>query len=345
MRYLRYFLVIILLVIAFSLISSRFASSYHDIPLLFEEAQKKILWILPLLGIIYYLIFGLLSKTVLSIAGFKISIRETIKAGLLGALGFQAAPFVGGIVLIYLFYKKLKIPSSRILFLITVNSILNLLNVFLFFLASILLLKQSFFSFLPQREILTLLTVLLFILSFGYLLLKNRARNLISLLQILSGPINRISRFFSRKDTLSEDKIKRIIEELLKDIDLVSLNWMKSFQVLALAMTFYMTNISILFLSFYIFGYQAKVTLLIIGLTLASLLSILSLFPEAPGVMEASLVTTFISLGFPAHVSLFAALLYRFVLYWMATPFGFLVYLSSNSHLAKGKKDLFEEEN
>jgi len=345
MRYLRYFLVIILLVIAFSLISSRFASSYHDIPLLFKEAQKKLLWLLPVLAIVYYLIFGFLSKTILSIAGSKVSFRETAKVGLLGALGFQVAPFVGSAILIYLFYKRLKVPSSRILFLVTTTFILNLFNVFLFFLASILLLKQSFFSFLPQREVLTLLLVLLFSFCLSFLLLKNNAKNLILLLQALTRPINKISLFFRKKELLNQSKIERIINELLRDLNLISLNRSKSFQALGLSLVFYLINISILFFSFYVFGYEAKPPLLVIGLTLASILSILSLFPEAPGIMEASLVTVFIGLGFPVHVSLFAVLLYRLVLYWLAMPFGFLVYLSLNGQAAKSGRDILNEEN
>lgn len=345
MRYLRYIFVIILVAVAFSLIYSRFSASYHDIPLLFKEAQKKLLWLLPILAIIYYVIFGFLSKTILAIAGSKVSIRETAKVGLLGALGFQVAPFVGGAILIYLFYKKLKVSSSRILFLVTTTFALNLFNVFLFFSASILLLKQSFFSFLPQREVLTLLLVLLFLFCLGFWLLRNNAKSLILLLQALAGPINKISLFFKKKEFLSQSKVERIIKELLSDLNLISSNPTKSLQALGLSMVFYLTNISILFLSFYVFGYETKPPFLIIGLTLASILAILSLFPEAPGVMEASLVTVFIGLGFPAHVSLFAVLLYRLVLYWLAMPFGFLVYLSLNGQAAKGKQDFLNGEN
>ncbi len=341
MRYLRYLFVVILIAIAFSLIYSRFAVSYHDIPLLFKEAQKKLLWLLPVLAAVYYLISGLLSRTILSIAGSKVSIRETAKVGLLGALGFQVAPFVGGAILIYLFYKKLKVPPSRILFLVTTTLFFNMFNVFLFFSASVLLLRQSFFSFLPQREVLTLLLVLLFLFCLGFLLLRDNAKKLILLLQALARPINKVSLFFKKKELLSQTKIEKIIKEVLSDLSLISLNPTKSLQALGLALLFYMTNISILFLSFYVFGYEAKPAFLIIGLTLASILAILSLFPEAPGIMEASLVTVFIGLGFPAHVSLFAVLLYRLALYWLAMPFGFLVYLGLNGQKVDKSQNFF----
>jgi len=345
MRYFRYVLVIVLIIVAFSLVSSRFRSSYHDIPALFKEAHQKPLWLLLVLEGVYLSTYALLSKTLLNIAGAKISLKETIKVGVLGVLGFQVAPFIGGAILVYLFYKKQHIPSSKILFLVTSLSILGLLNALIFSFASIILVHQSFLSIIPQKEILIILVVLFFLLSLGYFLLKNKAKNLVCLLCFLALPVNKIGRLVAQKEILSQEKIKRIIQELSRDFDLISTNWPKAVKALALSLLFYIINISLLYSAFFVFGFKANIPLLVLGFTLSAIVSILSLFPEAPGVMEASMVTVFIGLGFPAHISLFAALLYRLVCYWLPMPFGFLVYLGLNGYSPKDKKNIFEDNN
>jgi uncharacterized protein (TIRG00374 family) len=146
----------------------------------------------------------------------------------------------------------------------------------------------------------------------------------------------------ARKEILGQDKIKMIMEELLRDFELISMNWGKAAKALALSLLFYMINISILYSAFFVFGFKANIPLLVLGFVLSAIVSILSLFPEAPGVMEASMVAVFISLGFPAHVSLFSVLLYRLVSYWLPMPFGFLVYLNLNGHSPKNKKNFFK---
>ncbi|MDP3093510.1 MAG: YbhN family protein [bacterium] len=342
MRYLRYLFVVILIVVAFSLVSSKFRSSYHDIPALFNEARKELFLILILAEGVFYLTYGLLSKTLLEIAGTRISLKETVKVGALITLGFQVAPFVGGAVLAYLFYKKHKISSSTFLFLATVSSILNLLNYIIFSFVSIILVRRSFPSLVPQKEILSILIAVIFVLLSGYFLFRNRAKNLILLLCLAAKPIDKIGGVFAKRELLGQEKIKGIIGELLRDLGLVLQSRAKAVRVLVFSLLLYTVNLSVIYFSFFVFGYRPSIPLLILGVILSYLLSALSLFPEAPGVMEASMVTVFISLGFPAHVSLFSVLLYRLVSYWLPMPFGLLVYLNLNGHLPKGRKDLFE---
>lgn len=341
-RFLRWFLVILLVTAAILIVVGRFRVSYHDIPGLFREADQRSLWLLLLLGAVCFIFSGLLSKALLAIAGSKISLWQTIKVGLLTVLGFHVAPFVGGAVLAYIFYRKLNIQSSRVLFLMTTSVILSLLNTLLFSLAALLLLRQSFFFFLPFKAVLTLLLVLLLLLTIGYFLVRNKAKHLISLLKCLSVPVNKISMFFVQKEFFSHDKIEKIIQELLRDFDLISANRFKAFEALIISFVFYLLDMAVMYSAFFVFGYRAHPPLLIIGMTLSALLSILSLFPEAPGVAEASLITVFIGLGFPAHVSLFAVLLYRLVSYWLPMPFAFLVYLGLNGRRAQLKHDFFD---
>jgi len=50
------------------------------------------------------------------------------------------------------------------------------------------------------------------------------------------------------------------------------------------------------------------------------------LIPGIPGVMEASLMMVFIKIGLPAHIVLFASLLFRIFSYWLPLPIGVFSY-------------------
>jgi hypothetical protein len=343
MRILRCFLAVLLIIIAFSLLFSRLKASYHDIPALFGEAHKSPLWFLLFLEVVYYLVYGFLAKTLLEIAGAKVKLREAIQGGIIGVLGFQVAPFVGAAILLYSFYKKLKIPRNAILFLVSVLAIFNALNYIIFSFLSAVILPQSFSSLFPERMLLTFLFALFFILGSGLFLLKDKAKNLISLLCLFAKPVNKVSRFLVNRKIIGPEKTGRIIKELLENLDLLFQHRDKTVKALVASLFFYSINISLLYCSFYVFGFKPNIPLLVLGFTASSIISLLSFFPEAPGVMEASLVTVFLALGFPAHVSLFASLLYRLVSYWLPLPIGLFVYLGLNGARDKLKAVFFEE--
>jgi uncharacterized protein (TIRG00374 family) len=334
-RKLRYFLSVCLVGVAVLIFFSRF-EGWRDVPLLFQEAHKKPLWLLLFLEALYFFLYGVLSKVLLDISfaanhekGNRVSLKETVKVGVLGVLGFQVAPFVGSSILLYLFYKKLKVPSSAILFLVAVLTIFNWLSGFALGILSFVLLPESF-CFFPEKAVLACLSVTLLFLVAGYFLVRQGAKNLVSILRRLAFLVNKVSRKLLRKEVLSQEKMARIVEELLKDLNLLLKEPAKSLKALALSLLFYLLNVLIFYLSFYVFGYQANFPLLVLGLIASSFVSLLSLFPEAPGVMEASLVAVFVALGFPAHVTLLASLLYRLVSYWLPLPLGFYIYLKLN---------------
>jgi uncharacterized protein (TIRG00374 family) len=89
---------------------------------------------------------------------------------------------------------------------------------------------------------------------------------------------------------------------------------------------FYLANIATIYFSFVVFGVWPDPFVIIFGYTVAMILSIFSLMPETPGIMEASLILVFVNLGFPTHVALFASLLYRLFAYWLPLPLGIVSY-------------------
>jgi len=50
-------------------------------------------------------------------------LKDIMKISLLGVLGGQVAPIMGGASITYIFYRKLKIPSANIFFVITMWSL------------------------------------------------------------------------------------------------------------------------------------------------------------------------------------------------------------------------------
>jgi len=335
-RKLRYFLSVCLIGAAVLIFFSRF-EGWRDVPLLFQEAHKKPLWLLLFLEAVYFFVYGILSKVLLDISfaanhekDSRVSLKETIKVGILGVLGFQVAPFVGSSILLYLFYKKLKVPSSAILFLVAVLTIFNWLSGFVLGILSFVLLPDSFSCFLPEKTVLACLSVILLLLVAGYFLVRKNAKNLVSGLSFLAFLVNKLSRKLLKREVLSQERMTRVFEELLKDLNLLLKEPVKSLKALVLSLLFYLLNVLVFYFSFYVFGYQANFPLLVLGLIASSFVSLLSLFPEAPGVMEASLVAVFVFLGFPAHVTLLASLLYRLVSYWLPLPLGFFIYLKLN---------------
>lgn len=341
MRHLRYLLVFVLIMVAVLVFSSRFGS-WRDLVLLFNEAHKKSLWILLFLEIVYYSLYGLLAKTLLEIAGQKVSLGQAVQSGILGVLGFQVAPFVGAAVMLYCYYIKLKVDRSAIFFLISCLAIFNLANFLIFSFLSAVILPNSFSSLFPERTLLNFLFGLLAVLVTSFFLFRRQAENFIRLIKLLASGANQLTKTFLGQRFIKPERVSQIVAELMSDLDLLLKHRTKTLKAVVLSLFFYLTNAALLYSSFLVFGFRPNLPLLILGFTASSLLTLLSFFPELPGVMEASLITVFTALGFPAHVSLLAALLYRLVSYWLVLPIGLAVYLKNNGHLEKLRCAFFE---
>jgi uncharacterized protein (TIRG00374 family) len=87
-----------------------------------------------------------------------------------------------------------------------------------------------------------------------------------------------------------------------------------------------------------VFGYHPNIFLIIFGFTVSSILSYLTSIPYIPGVVESSLVMIFVKLGFPAHISLMASLLFRIFSYWFPMPIGLVSYLDFKKDSADSGK-------
>lgn len=151
MRYFRFFLTLLVIIIALLIIFPKSKEIYYNIPSLLKEANKTLLLFLVFFQTINYLGDSWLSHILLNIAGFKVRLRDNFKIAILGVIGNHVAPFVGGTTVTFYSYKKLKIPSAVISFLVFAWTLFIWLSYILFFFLSLLLLPSLFFKFISFR--------------------------------------------------------------------------------------------------------------------------------------------------------------------------------------------------
>jgi uncharacterized protein (TIRG00374 family) len=326
MRYFRYFFTALLIFLASLLIYSKFKDYSYDIPQLFREANKWLIGFLILFQIFAYGNNAWLSKILFKIAGFDIKLKDALAIAVLSILGGQLAPLFGSMAITFLFYKKMNLPSGTILFLVTTwNFVVVLVHIF-FFLLSLIFIPQAYFHIIPQQVIQIALIFTLALIIGGYFLLKNQGKGFVHFLDFLNKLLNKVSRFFSKKDLIHTARPKKFVEEFFHSLTLLFQNKKDIPSVLLTSTMFYLANIATLYFSFMVFGSRPEITVLIFGYTVALVLSIFSLMPETPGVMEACLILVFVALGFPSHIALFATLLYRLFAYWLPLPLGIFAY-------------------
>jgi len=331
MRYLKYFRILIVISIFFLIIFPHIKNSYHNIPALFKEANKSFLFILMIFQIGTYLSDGWLSQILLTISGFKLRFRTILKVAILDSIGNQVFPLIGGAAITYFFYRKLKIPSNAIFFLITGFTIFTFLSHFLFFIISLFFLPKSFFYLVPIKIIPFALAAPFLIFIFIILLSISRGEKIIFLLGCFVKLINRIGKNLANQPIVNFDHIKNFMINFRQCFLILFRNKTKIPQAFFAAALYYLSDIATLYFSFLVFGFKPNPALLIFGFTVSLALGALTLMPESPGIMESAMAVVFIGLGFPAHVALFSSLLFRLFSYWLTLPFSLLAYFTQKN--------------
>jgi len=324
MRYfkLRYLFTVILIGLAAFFIFSKFKGYSYNIPQLFSEANKFFLIVMLLLQAFAYFSNAWLSSILFKIAGFNIRMKDAISIAVLSILGGQVAPILGSVAITFYFYKRFNLPSASILFLVTTWNLFVVLAHVFFFLLSLIFIPSDYFHIISRQVIIVFLVLTLSLLVSVFLLMRNRGKGLLSFLHFLNKIINKIGRRFRDKVLIRDEKPKKLVEDFYTSLTLLWQNKTRIPKILLTTVLFYSANLATLYFAFLVFGVRPDPFVIIFGYTVAILLSIFSLMPETPGVMEASLILIFVNLGFPSHVALFASLLYRLFAYWLPLPFG-----------------------
>lgn len=103
MRYLRYCLTFILIIVAVFVIYPKFKGLLYEVPSLFKEVNKPFLFFLFLFQIINYLGDAWLSQILLSISGSKVKLKDTLKVSILGVAGNHVFQKMGNAVYFFCF--------------------------------------------------------------------------------------------------------------------------------------------------------------------------------------------------------------------------------------------------
>jgi glycosyltransferase 2 family protein len=337
MKKIRYIFTAILIIIAFFVVFPEFKNSIPEIPGLFRNANKFLILFMVLFQLLTYFSDGLSTKILLKIAGYDIRLKNTLRISIVDTLANLMLPLIGGSVIKYYFYKKLKVPSSAILFLITSWTLLFYFTALIFFVFSIFFIPKSE-SFIPINIILLIIAALII---FFYILLKKGNKLVSKLLNFFIITANKLfAKLFKRKP---------ISKERLQDFNLKfgqTFSELKSSKkdflfALCASFLYYLFDILTVYFAFLVFGFHPNIFLVIFGFTISSVLSYLTSIPYIPGVVESSLVMVFVKLGFPANVSILASFLFRLFSYWFPMPIGLISYLDFRRDSGKsGQKEI-----
>ena len=124
MKKLRYLFGIILILVAVFIIYPKFKNSISELPGLLHNANKFLIFLLVFFQFTTYLADALMSKILLKIAGHNVKLKNTLRISVVDTLANLTLPVIGSPMIKYYFYKKLKVSSSAILFLITAWTLL-----------------------------------------------------------------------------------------------------------------------------------------------------------------------------------------------------------------------------
>jgi len=317
MRYWRYLFVLILMGIAAWFLAPKVAETYQEIPLVFKRASKELVPLLLFTQALYYLGDGWLSKEVLEMGGYNLRLRDTMRVAVLGVVGNQAFPVLGGVAISYYFYRKLRLPPEAIVFLVISWSFLAYIMYAIFFFLSLFFAPVSPLYFLPTPAIIACILVALFIGISLYYLFKDGGNKLISLSEKLAKGLNKLGQALLKRDLIDPERPKRFIPRLYQTFRMLENHHHQLPSAFFASLLFYLGNILTLYVSFLVFGYKLHFSHIIFGYSLSLLLSALTLVPQTPGVLLASLSVIFTALGVPAHIVILSGTLYRVFSYWL----------------------------
>lgn len=327
MRYIRYALVLALLIKASFILYAKFKEAEFNLPVMLQEANKTFLLFVALAQIFCYIGDGWLSKILLEIAGFRVKLKTAVQIAILDVLGNQLVPFIGANVVTYAFYKRLKVSLHAIVFLTTAWTILNLITSSSLAIGAFLFAPASLLQVVSFPKILLLGT--LGILEFAFLIffIKKRWQPLLFLIDLFVRILNILGTLIRKKEFVNPLKLRSFVMHLADTTEVLGTNKLKILKALFASFLFYVADIATLYFSFLVFGFRPPLAILVFGFIISTAIALFTLMPETPGIMETSLTVVFVALQFPPHVALLASLLFRLFTFWVPLALGIGVYI------------------
>jgi len=321
MHRLRYVIILILVSIAVW----RLYPYLKDFERLFELKQNiNFVWLTlsAFLIVGQYFGDGWLSQILLQIAGYKISLKNTIKIASIDVFAAHLLPIgeAGVIATVAYFYKKIGVKGRDIIFLaLTWGAVTN------FVLVVFLLTSAVFLPKLPNipihlSSLSKILIILILVISPLVFLKKNfiwaKVKEKFSKYKLFQEIV-------TFKDNLNVHK-----EAILASKSLVLKAFLAGF-------IYYAANIASLYFAFLAFGKAPQLSLIAFTYLLSLIAAFITLAPAGIGAVEATMILVFLQFNVDPALTFAAVLVFRLFSFWLPIPAGALSYFS----LRKYKND------
>lgn len=317
MRYLRWFLLTILIGLAIAKLYPHF----HDFSQVWD-LKNNINYYFLAIGIFaqsgQYIGDGWLSQTILKIIGVEMKFKNAVKIASLNVLAAHLFPVgeIGSIGAAYYFYKKLGTSTQSFIFLSVCWSAITALTLFAIFLTSMFFIPHlPYFNFkLIATVIIAVLAALIAAVFIFHKFIWHKIRERSTKYEIVRELIEfKHNATFYKKALLSHKLLL--------------------FEAFLACLVYYGTNILTLSFSFLTFGLSPSIPLVAFAYALSLWSGVITLSPAGLGAAEATMILIFLGYGLDPAKSLAVVLTFRLISFWIPIPAGALSYFSLKKHL------------
>lgn len=322
MRYLRWLLIIALLLFALRQISPHFAD-FKD--LIAKRNSINYLWLIVsgISILAQYVGDGWLSQILLKIAGFKIKLKETIKIASIDVFAAHLLPIgeAGTFTAITYFYKKLGVPNHVMIFLtVTWAAATNTILIIFLLISVALLPKLPSIPIHISSIIIELITIITIIFVFARKYLWQLLKTKFIRFRIFKDIITFINNYPSYLEKIRSNKFLIIQASLA-------------------ALIYYIGNIASLYFAFLAFGNTPQIALITFAYLMSLITTFITLAPAGIGASEATMILIFHQFGVNPAIATAAVLIFRLFAFWLPIPAGALSYWSLKNYKEGSNQD------
>lgn len=249
-------------------------------------------------------------------------------------------PFIGGAAFTYYVYRKLRVSSASIFFLIVNWTGFSWFYYLLFSAIAVLLFPESFSHIVPKHTLFWFTGIFALLFLVGFFLFRKRGKNFVRFVKFLYRAINSAAKGVIKKEVVLSEKFELFVAEFYDSFALLFIAKRKIPLLLAVSFLIYAGNIATLYVSFLVFGIHPDLAIVVFGYAISFILATFTFIPEVPGVTEASFAAVFIALGVPSHIAVFAPFLFRIFSYWLPLPLGFFMFWDLRKKNSNAKVDI-----
>lgn len=314
------------------------AGLYFLIPKLLDEKEvftailkvKKPFLLLALAAeIISYIGSATLMGVILSRIGYQISFKDRFRLGSISAFAIHFFPVAGlgeGAV-DYYFLRRRDVSAGSVLIMFILRSIFTYAAFILLFIISLLLVPSFPDLPLSPRIISRILFIIIIsIILYIYIAFKNKER-FYKLVMKLSKWVNKFLKLIHRVP-IPEAKIKEAYDDVYSGVGLFAHRKRSFLKAIGAGLLYWIGDISCLYFVFLSLGYQPRITYIIFGYCISTLIGQISLIPGGLGITEGSMSLIYGAIGIPISLVVTAVLVFRFFSFWIWIPIGLISYIT-----------------